>query len=84
MVKVDARIFFFFFCFISVVLIKHMFEDLNIFYCFKIPYVTNFTIINEKVTLLCKNIVLSHGKLNFYSSSKIQMLQLVIQVTHKS
>ena len=27
--------------------------------------------------VLCKNIILSHGKIDFYLSSKIQILQLV-------
>ena len=31
-----------------------------------------------------KNIVLSHGKKNFYWSSKIQKIQVVIQVIHES
>ena len=35
------------------------------------------------MTLLCKEIVLSDVKLNFYSPSKTNILQLVIQVTHK-
>ena len=35
------------------------------------------------MTALCKKIVLSHVKLNFYSSSKTNILQLVVQVTHK-
>ena len=62
-----------FFCYISLALTEHMAENLHIFYSFKILHVTNFTTINEKITLFCKNIVLSHGKLSLYSSSKIQM-----------
>ena len=81
MVKADAKIFF---CYISVVLTEHIVESLHIFYSFEILYVTNFTMMNEKITLFCKNIALSHVKLNFYSPSKIQMLQLVIQVAHKN
>ena len=36
------------FCYISVVLTEHMVENLYISYSFRIQYVTNFTIINEK------------------------------------
>ena len=79
MVKLEARLF----CYISVVLTEHMFENLYIFHSFKILNVTNFTMINEKVTPFYKNMVLSNDKINFYCSSKIQMLQLVIKVTHK-
>ena len=36
------------FCYTSVVLTEHMVENLYISYSFRILYVTNFTIINEK------------------------------------
>ena len=36
------------FCYISVVLTEQMVENLHISYSFRILYVTNFTIINEK------------------------------------
>ena len=62
MVNVDARLF----CHILVVLAEHIFENLQILYFFKVLYVTNFTVINKKMTLPCKNLVLSHGKLIFY------------------
>ena len=80
MCKVDVIIFY---C-ISLVLTENMVGNLHMFYSLEILYVTNFTTMNEKITLLCKNIVLSHGKQNFYSSSKIQMLQFIIQVSHKN
>ena len=44
MVKVDAIMF----CCISAVLTEYVFENLHIFYSFKILHVTNFTMINEK------------------------------------
>ena len=77
MVKVDAKIVLLYFSGINR-------TNLHLFYSFEILYLPNFVIIKEKITLLCNNIVSSHGKLNFYWSSKIQMLQLVIQVTHKN
>ena len=56
-VKVDAI---FFFGYISGVLTEHVFENLHGFIC------TNFTMMNEKTTIFCKNVALSLGKPNLY------------------
>ena len=48
-----------------VLLTGHLFESVNVFHDYK----------KKRMTLLCKDKVLSHGKTNFYWSSKIQMLQ---------
>ena len=42
-----------------------MFENLHWLYSFKVLHATNFTMITEKTTTLCKNVVLTHGQLNF-------------------
>ena len=34
--------------------------------------------------LFCKNVVLPYGKINFYLSSKIKVLQTVLQVTRQN
>lgn len=64
-----------FFCYILVVLTKHLFENLHISpACLK----------KEENDPPLQNIVLSHDKTNFYLLLKIQMLQLVMQVTHEN
>ena len=42
-----------------------MVENLHIFYSFKTQHVANFTIKNEKITLLCKDMVSSQYGLDF-------------------
>ena len=80
MIKVDAIIF----LLNSVVLRDHMVENLHIFYSFEILYVTNFTTINEKVTLLCKNIVLLRGKPNFIHLQKFKCYSLLSKFSIKT
>ena len=68
-----------FFGYISELLTEHMFQKMLFgFYSFKVLHVANFTMINGKTTILCKNVVLWHGQLNFLWSSKVQILQLVV------
>ena len=47
-----------------------MFENLHWLYSFKVLHATNFTMITEKTTTLCKNVVLTHGQLNFSDRQK--------------
>ena len=49
-------------CYILVVLTRHLFENPNVFYVVKVLYVQILRLWKKKMTLVCKDKVLSHVK----------------------
>ena len=78
--QLDAKIFLLYFSNINRAFIWKSSQ----FYSFKVLHVSNFTNTKEKIYSLCKNTILRHGKIDFYWSSKIQILQLVGHVNRKN
>ena len=67
-----------FICFISVVLTEHSFKNfLVFFFSFKVPYVSNFTIIKKENVPSLQEYNIMNGKINFYQSSRTPVLQLI-------
>ena len=70
------------FCFISVVLTEHLSKTLRNIDVFNVFHLSSFTIVKEENPLLRKNTSLSHGKIKFHPSSKMQCYN-VVQITRE-
>ena len=70
-----------FFCFISVVLAEHLFENLHVFFPLKCSIFQILRLQRKKMYLLCKHLLLLHGEISFYWSSNNELLSQLTKFT---
>ena len=64
------------FCYILVVLTRHLFENSNVFYFFKVPTVSNFLLIKKKNYSSLQDKVLSRRTTNFIDLQQLKCYTL--------